>query len=676
MKRGLYFSLAGDGIRKNKRLYLPYILTCIGMVMMYYIILFLQLDPMISAVPFGGNAQLCLFLGGWIIAVFSCLFLFYTNSFLIRRRKQEFGLYNILGMGKKHVCRVLFYESLIVAVISIVSGLVVGTVFSKLAELGMIYILEQPVDFTFKLSIQAVGQTILVFIAIFILLYLNNIRQIYSQTTLSLLGSEKAGEKPPKANWIPGLAGAVILGWAYFIAVTIENPVAALVNFFFAVILVIIGTYLLMISGSVLFCRILQKNKNYYYKKNHFISVSSMAYRMKRNGAGLASICILSTMVLVMISSSSCLYFGLDDALKGHYPSSINLTLYAEGPEGVSDEKLNTLAVFNENFAASRGVRIKQKEMNRSASIAGFFADGVFETNQSDTNSRLMLDGSNIVMVHFMPVGDLNRASGKGFTLSDDEVLLFADNRGYEMEMLNVANVKSYKVKENLSEDYMGFSDSKDVVDSVYVFVNSLDTSLKGLEVLTNEGGSNELQYNISTGFDLDITPEEQIAFFNDYKKVYYDAGLGFASESITSREYFRGEFLVTFGGLFYLGIILSIVFILAATLIIYYKQVSEGYEDQSRFEIMQKVGMTGREIRQSINSQILTVFALPLLMAGIHVCFAFPVIKQMLALFGLHNVKLFVGTSVISFVIFAVLYVFVYRVTSNAYFNIVSAER
>ena len=310
MTKYLYPRLAVNSIKKNKRLYLPYILTSAGMVMMFYIISFLANGNALDNVTGGNIMQQTLTFGYIVIAVFSLIFLFYTNSFLIRRRKKEFGLYNILGMGKWNLGRVLVWESIVVSLISIVSGLFCGILFSKLAELAMIKVLHAENNFTLNIEWKSVEYTAIVFAAIFLFLLINTLRQIKSSEPIELLKSESAGEKAPKANWIFALAGFLILIGAYMIAVMVQSPIESLLWFFVAVVMVIVATFLLFVSGSVAFCKMLQKNKKYYYKTNHFVSVSSMTFRMKRNGAGLASICILCTMVLVMITSTTCLYTG------------------------------------------------------------------------------------------------------------------------------------------------------------------------------------------------------------------------------------------------------------------------------------------------------------------------------------------------------------------------------
>lgn len=320
MKFGLYPRLALAGIRKNKRLYVPYLLTCTGMVMMYYIIVFLQGNNMLRGMSGGTTAAVILGLGSWVVAIFACVFLFYTHSFLLRRRKKEFGLYNILGMGRRHLVRIEIWETLFVAIGTTAAGILCGIAFSKLAELGLVNLIRGSITYTFSVSASAIAMSLVIFGVIHLLLLLRAAVAVGRTSAIQLLQSEAAGEKPPRANWFLGLLGVILLGVAYYMAVTIKEPLMALALFFVAVVLVILATYLIMISGSVLLCRQLQKNTAYYYNPRHFVSVSSMAYRMKRNGAGLASVCILATMVLVMLSSTTSLYFGAEDSLMARYP--------------------------------------------------------------------------------------------------------------------------------------------------------------------------------------------------------------------------------------------------------------------------------------------------------------------------------------------------------------------
>ncbi|MBS1470404.1 MAG: ABC transporter permease, partial [Lachnospiraceae bacterium] len=343
MKTGFYPKLAFDGIRKNRRMYVPFICTCIGMVMMFYIISYLHYSDTIASMNGGQIMRSTLNLGSIVVGIFSCIFLFYTNSFLIRRRKKEFGLYHILGMGKLNIARILFWETLLTAVISLVLGIGFGILFSKLAELAMARLTHAQIIYSMHISPDSILFTLTVFGCIFILLFFNTLRQVHFSNAITLVQSESVGEKPPKGNILLGLLGMICLAAAYYLAVTVADPVSALGMFFIAVILVIVGTYLIMIASSVLFCRLLQKNKRYYYKANHFVSISSMAYRMKRNGAGLASICILATMVLVMLSTTVSLYFGMDDVLSNRYPYQFNTTVSYDSFDMMSDE--NTASI-------------------------------------------------------------------------------------------------------------------------------------------------------------------------------------------------------------------------------------------------------------------------------------------------------------------------------------------
>lgn len=671
MKLGFYFGLAKDGIRKNSKMYTPYILTCIGMVMMYYIILSLQTDKTIGNMAHGSDIQMVLGFGGWVIAIFSCIFLFYTNSFLIRRRKKEFGLYNILGMGRRHISLIILCESVIVAVVALALGLFTGVLFSKFAELGLINIIDQQVNYSFFIAPKAIISTIKIFGCTFVLLFLNNLRQLYFTSTIELLGSEKAGEKPPKANWLVAIAGLVLLGIAYYISVTIKNPLAAFSVFFIAVVLVIIATYLLMIAGSVVMCRILQKNKTYYYKKNHFVSVSSMAYRMKRNGAGLASICILATMVLVIISSTSCLYFGHEDALNRRYPRQIDFGFDFTNATQATLENVKEIQNGLNQAIEECGVESVNKYTSRSASIAGALEGNKLTTSVGAYGDKGISEMERVIMLYFIPIEDYNEATGKNVVLEDNEALCYF-SEDFDEKSLQVDDMTTFTIKEKIDKcpnmDNVDF----EVVPVMVMYLADYDSTLQKMQELEGLDGESRLIYSLEYGFDTTLSGDKQIEAASQIKEKFLKNEYEYNEMSMDVREAQRQDFFVTFGGLFYFGILLSVVFIFAAVLIIYYKQISEGYEDHSRFDIMRKVGMTDKEIRKSINSQMLTVFFFPLILAGIHICFAFPIVRKLLMMFSLNNVGLFVETSIISFLIFGVLYAIVYRITSNAYYRIV----
>ena len=541
----LYARLAWDGIRKNKRLYLPYILTCVGAVTMYYMMRELRDSPLLESMKGGGSSRMILSLGTWVIAVFSLLFLFYTYSFLIRRRQREFGLYHVLGLGKRHIALLCALETLFTAAIALVAGLAAGVGLSFAVELGLRSTMRAAVDFTFSINGGALLQTALLYLAIFLLILLSTLVKVGRGSAMSLLRSENYGEKPPKANVFVAVLGAVLLAVAYVMAVSIQEPLQAMLLFFAAVILVILATYLLFIAGSVALCKALQKNRNYYYQPSHFVSVSSMAYRMKRNGAGLASICILATMVLVMLSSSACLYFGAEDSLNATYPTEFDVTVSVSDPATVPElEK-----ALNE-AGAPYGVAVWQQ--------------GTLEQWE---------DGA-----------------------------------------------------------------------------------------------------EWSAAFDTGLSRERQLALGRAISSALNNPETTWGY-STAFRAEAADEFYGTYGSLFFIGIILSVLFICAAVLIIYYKQLCEGYEDQPRFAIMQKVGMTAADIRRSVNSQLLTVFFLPLAGAALHMAFAFPMIRRMLLLFRLTNTGLFVATALISFAVLTVVYTLVYKATSNAYYRIVKGS-
>lgn len=693
MKKGFYPKLAFDGIRKNKKMYLPYILTSIGMVMMYYIIIFLQFSQSIKDAVQSSTVSEILGLGSWVIAIFSCIFLFYTNSFLIKRRKKEFGLYNILGMDKHNLGIILFWETLIIAVISLVIGLAAGIVFSKLAELIFLNLLKSDVTFDLTVSSQGIGLCAIIFTVINILLFFNSLRQVRSSSAISLVKSEQTGEKPPKGNWIFGILGVLLLGGAYYISLSIKEPLQALTLFFVAVIMVIIGTYLVMISGSVLFCRLLQKNKKYYYKPNHFVSVSSMVYRMKRNGAGLASICILATMVLVMISSTTSLYFGEEDALSIRYPREINIDISTLDTDLEKNGQMDNIISDIKNICKNHGVKETGTYTYLSGMISGMITDdGKVETdiNRIDNFSNIALgDFSSVYSFIFIPVDEYNKIIGTSYTLKDDEAIIYnyRNDSRYGKNVISFNRGQSFKIVKQTDEFVIDTNAAISVTPTMALIVNDIDNATKGLtynattaQKIENTGISFHRYYC----FDAGVSPQHQIELSKDIanyldgniEKYRADTSSRMFRSTVESREQNRLDFFGLYGGLFGLGIILSIVFIFAAVLIIYYKQISEGYEDQSRFEIMQKVGMTKNEIRKSINSQLLTVFFLPLIFAGMHLAFAAPIIKKLLLLFNLTNLNLFIVTILISFAAFALFYMIVYKITSSAYYKIVSGAK
>ena len=674
MKRGFYPRLAWSGMRKNSKLYLPYTLACIGMTAMFYILMHLAYSPALELLSSSGEVSTILRLGSFVIGVFSLLFLFYTNSFLVRRRYKEFGLYNVLGMNKGNISRVLAWEALINALISLAGGLFLGIALSKLAELGLVNIMGGDTDLDLRISVKALEFTVMFFCGIFLLIYLNSLIKIRRSSASELVKSENFGEKPPRANWLFGLAGIVILAAAYYIAVSIKTPLTALSLFFIAVIMVIVATYLIFIAGSVWICRLLQKNKRYYYKKNHFVSVSSMVYRMKRNGAGLASICILATMVLVMISSTTCLYFGAEDALRDRYPRDISISASYSGLDSMTDENISALR--GEISAAVGGAETENILDYRCASLVGSLENGILDLSEASIYSTAMTTYDYVAEVYIVPLADYNAIAGTNESLGSDEAMIYAYRMDYTDKTFAVDELVSFRVKKVL--DSFPIADGSamaSIAPTVFVIVPDFADTVAKLGGAVSSSGDEPASLSWNYAFDTPVSDEEETAMCERIGERLSECSQtgGYRYYSRESLAANRADFYGMFGGLFFLGIMLSIAFICAAVLIIYYKQISEGYEDRRRFEIMQNVGMTKKEIRSSINSQLLTVFFLPLIFAGLHLGFAFPFIHKLLMLFNLSNLPLLIGTTAISFGVFALLYAVVFRVTSNAYYNIVS---
>lgn len=675
-----YPRLAWDGLRKNRRLVFPYMLTCICMIAMFYILAFLASPEITDLLPIGTmtTAEI-MTLGSYVIAVFSIIFLYYTNSFLNRRRAREFGLYNVLGMNKGNLARIMTFESLITSAVSLFLGLFLGIVLSKLAELGLMRIIGGTITYSLHIDMGCVVNTVLFYLAIFTVIWLSSIIRVSRSTAVSLLNSEKAGEKAPKANWLLGILGVMILVTAYYIAVTIKSPLEALILFFLAVIMVIVATYLLMISGSVLLCRMLQKNRKYYYEPNHFVSVSSLVYRMKRNGAGLASIAIISTMVLVMISSASCLWFGTKDVVNSLYPGDVNLTVRFYDRKLIDEDNLDAFRKVIDDF------RIENRSETEMAFELPFIeAEGVAEGKTidfGDFDESMML--TKIREVYFIPLSFYNEVTGHNITLNEGEALVSSSGTAVNydhLELILNGNVKNYRIIDSIDKKFVSGINARDIIPKINLVVDDISAIAMFFENSQDDPTPMNLIWRYS--FDVKQSSMSKTDYAERVADAIYDVmekdpgTAGLYSVISEERESESVYLISSNGSLFFIGLMLSIVFIFATVLIIYYKQISEGYEDVGRFEIMRKVGMTREEIKKNINSQLLVVFFIPLAFAGMHLAFAFPMIGKLLAIFGLHNKGLFIFTTLISYVLFAAFYTMVYKVTSNVYYNIVSEAK
>lgn len=662
MNRGFFPRLAAGNIRKNGKTYLPYMLTCIITVAIFYIIKSLSQNPGLAKMIGADTIAYTMSLGSWVAALFALIFLFYTNSFLVKRRKKEFGVFNILGMEKRHLAKTVAWESLYVALIGLAGGLVLGIALDKLMFLAITNVIGGEISLGFFISGRAIWTTVVLFIVIFFLIFLNTVRQIHVANPIELLRESHAGEKEPKTKCLIALLGLVCVGAGYYLALTVVNPIASLQVFFVAVVLVIIGTYMLFTAGSIALLKLLRKNKKYYYKTKHFTGVSGMIYRMKQNAVGLANICILSTMVLVMISSTSSMMLGMEDIVRTRYPN--DFTIYSD--EGSRERSEETFARVR-SLQAEKGLHVTDESQYTYLAFSSIEDGDTFQVTRSG-GVMVMNSITNLV---FVPLSDYNAVMGTAETLEDGEILLYSNRKDFEYPVLKVFD-KEYTVKAKLDEFLGNGIIAANAANSQFIVVPDMaeinDLYEKQKAALGDI--ANECRYFY--GFDTDASEEEQSAFYSAMMDLLAENDFAGSAES---RFDARTSFIGLYGGLFFLGIFLGVLFIMATVLIIYYKQISEGYDDRERFEIMQNVGMSRQEVKASIRSQVLTVFFLPLIVAGIHVTAAFPMISRILGLLNLTNTGLYITCTTVCFLIFAVMYVLIYMLTARTYYKIVSRK-
>lgn len=674
----LYPKLAWQGIRKNAETYLPYLLMGILMVGVSYIMNYLTRPALMGALSMGGTTLMVLQMGKIVISVFSVIFLYYCNSFLIRRRMKEFGLYNILGMGKGNIARVMLWETLLTALLVFAGGLLLGLSLSRLVEMALINLLHA--DYTVPMELfypDGVTWVLLLFGGIYVLILLANLLRMRLSNPVALLKSENTGEKPPKANWFFGLIGLLILLSAYYVAAVSQSPLEALIFFFIAVLMVIVATYLLLVSGSVTLCRMLRRNKRYYYQTRHFISVSAMAYRMKRNGAGMATICILCTMVLVILTSTVCLYGGTDSMVDAICPQDINLTIGLEARDGEENwKRLDAMQQMALDVTEEMGLTPENITSQRALVATGKVQNGDYGII-TDADSLK----ANVLELTVYPLSVYEQATGETVTLADRELLYasFKTNETFSsMSFYGSAPYRMIRAEKELPKRLLS-ADYRSAWGCLVVFTNDAEAFRSEITALVGEkSGEAMMMDRLALHFDLaseaDTDTQEKLVktLRSEAMKLTGKDFYGMSSLSVDTRSLCRRDYLSLFGGLFFLGMVLGPLFSIAAVLIMYYKQICEGYEDAERFAVMRKVGLTDAEIRRSVNSQVLTVFLAPLLMAGLHMLFAMPMIRLILGVFGLHNDSLFYGIGIGCYVVFAVIYALMYLLTSRRYYRIV----
>ncbi len=661
MRKLFYARLALDNIRKNARTYIPYILSCVLTVAMTYILYMLPEDPGLTGTRGEITIRSTLVLGSFVVTIFAVIFLFYTSSFLTKRRRKEFGLLNVLGMEKKHLAKMMFFETLFVGLFSAVVGLALGVALSKLVLLFLLKLLDFDVAFGLTFSLKAALITLFIFAAIFLLILLNNIRLVHFASPVELLRGDKVGEREPKAKWLLVLIGVLTLGAGYLMAVTIQNPLEALMFFFVAVVLVIIGTYCLFTAGSIAVLKLLKRNRHYYYQPEHFISVSGMMYRMKQNAVGLGNICILSTMVLVMLSATSTMFIGTESSLMGRYPREI----------AVQDwdlERRDEVNAVIDDWLADNGWTAENRIDYVKEEFSGLLRDGrmIFDYTED-------FDSGELVTLSCVSLEDFNRLTGRNDVLEPGQIYLFPydgdsiELLGLEFETLDPGDVD---LMATFTGSYYGLYG--DIITLVTPDIATLEELDRRQQEIYDSAASSIIH---QVAFDIAEPVDFENIFRQDdlFSRLSEDAGV--EDVRVYVREQERDYIYSMNGGLFFLGVFLGLLFIMATVLIMYYKQLSEGYDDKRNFSIMRKVGLEKAEIRRSVRSQVLIMFYLPLITACIHIAFAFPFIMRLLPLVGINDVGLFALCTLVSVVAFALIYAACYGLTARTYYRIVGSD-
>lgn len=655
-----YSKFALNNLVKNKRFILPYILSTIFTIASFYILTSLSLGKNLDKLPQGISAtKQVLGFGVIVIAIFSAIFLFYTYSFLIKRRVREFGLYSVLGMTKKQIARILILETIFIAVLTLVFGLAFGLLFDKLMLLVLLKLFTAGVSFGFVITPIAVFLTILLFGGIFFLLLIYTVVKISRLKIVALLKEENNGEREPKARFILAILGLGLTGYGYYLAQTIQNPIKAITMFFIAVLAVIFGTYLIFMAVSITVLKLMKNNKTFYYKPKNFISVSGLLYRMKRNAVGLANICILSTMVLVTMGTTSALYAGSEDAYNTRFPRDIIINGYRS-----TEGKLAEIEKNVKKATQDAGVEVKDLVSYNMLNVVG-------RLNGTEINYVSEFTGSfdKIKSIVVLELKDYNKVSKEQKTLNTGETLLFIDKKGkYEANEITVQGV-NLKIKEKLT-DFPGAlgTAAANIMDTYYVVVKD-NADVKKIESALKE------KLNISEGegeifnyVGLNISDKSKEAkVIENFKQLEKEGNINIEgkAENETNFKGFYASFL-------FIGVFISMIFVVSQVVIMYYKQISEGYEDKGKFGIMRKVGLTDRQIKQSIRSQVLMIFFAPLAIATLHTVVAYPFIEKILKLFLATNNNVFLIALAVTIAVFAVFYLIVYLITSRIYYRII----
>lgn len=667
----LYFKLAKTNLSNNKPFYIPYIISSIITVAMLYMMSFLSDNKGLNKIMGADSLAIIFRLGVGIIVIFSYIFLFYTNSFIIKRRKKEIGVYNILGMEKRHLSKVLFVETMYSAVISLICGIIVGIVFSKFILMVLYGIIGIHKTVEFFVNIHGIILCIVSFGILFLLTFLYNFMQIKLANPIELLRGTSVGEREPKTKILMTIIGVVCLAIAYYIAITTENPLNVLTLFFVAVLLVVIGTFALFTAGSIALLKLLRNNKKFYYNKKHFMAVSGMLYRMKQNAAGLASICILSTMVLVVISTTVSMYVGIQDELMARYPNDVCVTVDYNSVIDKSSEIEK--AIFDEIDSAE----VKNKKAFSYLSVF------VGQKRDNFTTDKEHLSFQNSYLFYILSKDDFikrdNSFKDKIGNISKGEAVVVL-NKKYDKKDIKIFG-QSYKVNKSFEHTYDNDLYVLSTLNGLgYIILDNNESVQELYDVQEKMLGKGANYYTNKIRFDFKSGNKKQkIAAYkkvdNAVKRYFKDNKNDkkeISSYWVESRQENEKNFYLLYGGLFFLGIFLGTMFLMVTVMIIFYKQITEGYDDRERYQILEKVGMSNREVKDTIKSQIRIVFVLPIFAAAIHVTAAFPMVYRLLQMLNLNNEKLFAGCLAVTIIVFAVIYYLVFKVTSRAYYRIV----
>ena len=673
MHKGIFSRLAKQNIRNNKSTYIPYMITCIFCIAMIYMMEFLRDCPTLDqAVRQADEVRMIVFTGEIVVEIFCIIFLIYSNSFLMKRRQKEIGLYNILGLERNHIGIVMFLETIITSIGSLAGGIAAGIIGSKLALLLLLKLLHIPSVLGFYISVKGIFTCLFMFGIIFLMILFLNLAKIHLSRPVELLRGNNTGEKEPVAKWLMALIGFICLGAGYYLAVTTESPIKAITIFLLAVILVMAGTYLLFTAGSIVILKFLRRRKSFYYRTGNFISISGMLYRMKQNAIGLASICILSTGVLLMISMTVSIYFGMNDIMLNRYPYDVDMSVTS-----ISEEECQTAIEAFEKAIADNKVPVEK-------SVEEIYLDIVCSKNGDQIlikPTNTIRNSDSVLVLSLLNQAEYERLTGISANLNDGEIFAWYPS-AVQKDSVTVDETE-FTVKKWLDKNPL--TCGEDAVSDNAVLVVT-DEDFKKFDEMRTEMykgvSSAPAGEDLTLHLGLDITGSEtdKIDFGTSVMEVVKDlkknGGLSensWITSGIRQQEY--ESYYADNGSLLFIGIFLGSLFLMGTAMIIYYKQISEGYEDQKRFEIMQKVGLSRREVRSSVRRQILMVFFLPLLMAMLHITMAFPMIRRMLLLFGMTNTKLFIGCTAGTVLIFAVVYGLIYLMTARSYYHIVERK-